>query len=137
MGTVLRTEISKKNKYFISKHRRLELVHFCLQYDEWDNKLKKNKYYPNSSLDKVKPANLEVKDLTATVAIKTEELSRNMRLIKDTCYEADTEICDWIFLGVTKGYSFEKLKTIYGIPCEREMYYDRLKKFFYLLDKKR
>lgn len=35
MGTNLRTTLSKKNPYYISKHRRLELVHFCLQYPEW------------------------------------------------------------------------------------------------------
>lgn len=137
MSTVLRTELSRKNKYFISKHRRLELVHFCLQYDEWDKALKMVKYYPSTDLDKVTPSNREVSDITAENAVRLEELKRNMRIVKDTCFETDIEICDWIFLGVTKGYSFTKLKTAYNLPCEKEMYYDRLKKFFYLLDKKR
>ena len=35
MSTVIRNEISKKNRYYISKHRMLELKHFCLQYEEW------------------------------------------------------------------------------------------------------
>lgn len=137
MGTVLRTELSKNNKYYISKHRRLELTHFCLQYDEWEKDIKKNKYYPDTNLKKATSSNREVKDMTSSLAIKIEELGRNIKMIKETCYEADSEICDWIFLGVTKGYSFEKLKTVYEIPCEKAMYYDRLKKFFYLLDKKR
>ena len=32
-----RAEVSKKNKYYISKHRYYELKHFCLQYKEWED----------------------------------------------------------------------------------------------------
>ncbi len=35
MATVLRSELSPKNKYYIDKHRYYELKHFCLQYPEW------------------------------------------------------------------------------------------------------
>lgn len=35
MATVIRAEISEKNKYWIDKHRHYELKHFCLQYPEW------------------------------------------------------------------------------------------------------
>lgn len=35
MATVLRPELSPKNKYHIDKHRYYELKHFCLQYPEW------------------------------------------------------------------------------------------------------
>ena len=31
----MKSTVSKKNKYWISRHRYLELVHFCAQYDEW------------------------------------------------------------------------------------------------------
>ena len=35
MGTKIRPELSKKNKYWIPRHRYYELKHFCLQYPEW------------------------------------------------------------------------------------------------------
>ena len=35
MSTVIRSVVSKKNPYYISKHRMLELKHFCMQYEEW------------------------------------------------------------------------------------------------------
>ena len=35
MGTVIRPETSKKNKYWIPRHRYHELKHFCLQYPLW------------------------------------------------------------------------------------------------------
>ena len=36
----LKNELSGKNKYHLSKHRYLELKHFCLQYPEWKKRLK-------------------------------------------------------------------------------------------------
>ena len=41
-----RPELSKKNKYYISKHRYYELKHFCLQYPEWVEKYKSAIRYP-------------------------------------------------------------------------------------------
>ena len=35
MGTVIRAELSKKNKYWIERHRYYELKHFCMQYPIW------------------------------------------------------------------------------------------------------
>lgn len=35
MATLIRPELSTKNKYYIDKHRYYELKHFCLQYPEW------------------------------------------------------------------------------------------------------
>ena len=35
LRTVIRPEVSRKNRYWISKHRHYELKHFCLQYSEW------------------------------------------------------------------------------------------------------
>ena len=70
MATVLRSELSPKNKYYIDKHRYYELKHFCLQYPEW----------------------------------------------KQTC---------------------TYLKTKLSIPCGKDIYYDRYRNFFWLLDQSR
>lgn len=35
MGTVIRPELSKKNRNWIEKHRYYELKHFCMQYNIW------------------------------------------------------------------------------------------------------
>ena len=35
MTTIIRPELSTKNKYYINKHRHYELKHFCLQHPEW------------------------------------------------------------------------------------------------------
>ena len=41
----LRSEISNKSPYYISKHRYLELKHFCLQYPEWKEEINKINWY--------------------------------------------------------------------------------------------
>ena len=35
MPTEIRPELSKKNKYWIPKHRYYELKHFVMQYPQW------------------------------------------------------------------------------------------------------
>ncbi len=35
MSVKVRSELSKKNKYWIERHRYYELKHFCLQYPIW------------------------------------------------------------------------------------------------------
>lgn len=35
MSTVIRSKVSEKNEFYISKYRYLELKNFCLQFDEW------------------------------------------------------------------------------------------------------
>ena len=41
----------------------------------------------------------------------------------------------YILKAVTKGLSFTQLKTMQDIPCERDTYYTRYRKFFYELSK--
>lgn len=38
MGTIIRPEISEKNKFWIDRHRYYELKHFCLQYPNWKSR---------------------------------------------------------------------------------------------------
>lgn len=35
MSSIMRSELSEKNPYYLPKHRFLELKHFCMQYPEW------------------------------------------------------------------------------------------------------
>lgn len=38
-----------------------------------------------------------------------------------------------ILKAVTEGTTFVVLKSLYGIPCERDMFYDRRRKFYFVL----
>lgn len=57
-------------------------------------------------------------------------------LIKLAAEQADPDIKEFIIMGVTnKGIVPEILIDLKGMPCSRDMYYDRRRKFFYFLDK--
>ena len=53
-----------------------------------------------------------------------------INLIEQTAHEADSYLYEYIIKGVTEGKSYTYLKTVMGIPCGRDMYYDRYRKFF-------
>lgn len=134
MGTVIRPEVSTKNKYWISKHRHYELKHFCLQYGDW------KRSYINcnesiifaSSVDRMPSSNTR-SDLTAKYATKRAYYSERIQLIERAAREADEFLYPYILKAVTEGLSYTYLKSRLDMPCGRDMYYDRYRKFFWIL----
>lgn len=138
MATVIRPEISVKNKYWIDKHRYYELKHFCLQY------LSFKKAYSEANdacltaviFDRL-PAEYAPSDLTAKYAIRKAYYSDKINMIERAAMEADEYLYFYILKAVTEGLSYTYLKTKLEIPCSRDMYYDRYRKFFWLLNEAR
>lgn len=128
--------ISEK-KYDISKHRFLELYHFCMQYSEWKDELKYKKDTVRSIEVTDMPTGHGNGDATANLAVRRAELQRKCELIEQTAIEADPDIYQYIIKGVTTEYAtYRYLREIAGMPCGKNMYYDRRRKFFFLLSKK-
>ena len=138
MGTSIRPEISKKNKYWISKHRHYELKHFCLQYKDWKKAYAEycDRSLPLSMIEKI-PSNNSVSDPTATRALMKSYYSERIGLIEKAAREADRYLYDYIIKGVTEELSYTYLRSKLEIPCGKDMYYDRYRKFFWLLSKMR
>ena len=138
MATVIRAKISEKNKYYIDKHRYYELKHFCLQYNEW------KKAYSScneaiifaSNLDKMPSSNIP-SDLTAKYAVKKAYYGERIKLIERAAMEADDFLYPYILKAVTEGLSYTYLKAKLDIPCGRDTYYDRYRRFFWLLSELR
>lgn len=138
MATVIRAEISEKNKYWISKHRHYELKHFCLQYPSWK---KKYQTYGELSMtttlaDKLPSSNMPV-DITAAYAIKRAQYAEKIKMVECAAMEADRDLYIYIIKAVTEGLSYTYLKTKLDIPCGKDMYYDRYRKFFHILSNSR
>lgn len=138
MATTLRAEISPKSKYWISKHRYYELKHFCLQYPEW-----KKEYYAfcNDTMPLSMIDTTPTEHLPGDYHHKRETMKRYysnlITLVEEAAKEADHCLCDYIIKGVAEGRSYTYLKTVLGIPCGKDMYYDRYRKFFWLLSETR
>ena len=138
MGTVIRPEISEKNKYYIDKHRYYELKHFCLQYGEWKKMYALcNESIIFASTIECSPSSNIPSDLTAKYAIKKAYYGERIKLIEKAAMEADDFLYPYILKAVTEGLSYPNLKTRYDIPCGKDMYYDRYRRFFWLLSESR
>lgn len=138
MATMLRAELSQKNKYWISKHRYYELKHFCLQYPDWKKAYLElyDTRLPLSIIEASPTHNLH-SDPTAQRALTNVYYSDLIKLIEKTALEADPCLHSYIIKGVTEEKSYTYLKTVLGIPCGKDMYYNRYRKFFWLLSKSR
>lgn len=136
MATLIRAEISERNKYWIDKHRHYELKHFCLQYPMWKKACSELDGFGKTGTGESSKTNLPGDPTGKCVEMKSGYLER-MDLVKRTAYEADPQLAEYIFKAVTEGLSYTYLSTVMDIPCGRDMYYDRYRKFFWLLSKSR
>jgi hypothetical protein len=76
-------------------------------------------------------------DPTAECAIKKAYYLERINLVENIAKEADEELHTYILKAVTEELSFTYLKSRLEIPCGRDMYYDRYRRFFWLLNKAR
>jgi len=138
MATVIRAAISEKNKYWIDKHRHYELKHFCLQYPEWKKAYAAfdDDSISLSTIERVSTSNIPG-DPTAKRALMKAKYSERISLIEKIAQEADKYLYEYILKAVTENLSYTYLKSRLEIPCGRDMYYDRYRKFFWLLSEAR
>lgn len=138
MATVIRPELSIKNKYHIDKHRHYELKHFCLQYPNWKRAYLAldEPYIQLSTFDKMPSGNLPG-DPTGKRAVAKTQLYERIEMVERIAKEADDFLWQYILKAVTENLSFTYLKNVLEIPCGKDMYYDRYRKFFWLLNKAR
>lgn len=138
MATMVRAEISRSNDYWISKHRHYELKHFCLQYPDW------KKHYitlgvptiATTVMDRL-PSGNKVADPTSEYVMRRVYYAERLDLIEKIARETDEYLYEYILRAVTEGLSYTYLKTRLKIPCGRDMYYDRYRRFFWLLSEAR
>lgn len=140
MSTKIRTTISKKNEYYIPKHRQLELVHHCMQYDMWEETYKQiDGYAAHSNFLKEIEGNSKPSDPTAKYAKERLYYMNLMVTLNSAVNEAcnfDSTLSKYLFRGVTKGWSYSYMRQKYGIPYCRDSYYKAYRRFFYILDLK-
>ena len=138
MGTDIRPELSKKNKYWLEKHRYYELKHFCLQYPIW-----KKAYLALTDLSG-RPLDIQVISKSYAISDPTRRIAEarlfyenRMKMVENTAEQTDKDLCGYILIAVTQGKSYDSLRTNYNIPCCRDVYYQLYRKFFSLLSEER
>lgn len=126
-----------EKKYGISKHKFLQAYHFCMQYNEWLEELR----YCDSTVKSIQitdmPKGSSQGKPDEDLAIRRAQLSRNVEMVEQTAVEADPELYPWILKAVTtEGVGYRYLDDRMKIPCSKNTYYNRRRKFYWLLSKK-
>lgn len=134
-------ELSRRNPYYISKHRYLELKNFCLQYKEWkqacrdiDERGLRSNYILSVSKT---PFNTILGSDVERTALSKQYYSEKIQDIVDAAERTDSFLAHYIIKAVTEGRSWVYMSTKINIPCSRYEYYKLYRKFFWLLDKAR
>lgn len=126
-----------EKKYNMSKYRFGELYNFCLQYNEWKLELTYMTDTLTSPMITGLPRVQGKSDPTVTLAIRRQELENKCKMVEQTAVEADADIYPHIIKAVTnEGITYHYLREFMDIPCGKDMYYDRRRKFYWLLSKK-
>ncbi len=121
----LTSNISSRNPYKLEKHRYLELRHFCLQYPSFKEAMKCVNYHAKDTD--------EWSDISGETASLLSDLSHAVSLIESSAKNADKVLAPYILLSATKDISYSCLASKYEIPAGPDMFYDRLRKFYFLL----
>ena len=123
--------LSIKNQYYIPKEEFLTVLHYCRQYPLWVAELKAD---PDSSraitYDKDRVQTSNVFDPTEAIGMRRAEIAAKKRGLEEVAREVGGALYDWIILGVCYGMTYYQLQER-GIPCGKDMYYDRRRKFYY------
>ena len=72
--------------------------------------------------------------LFSSIKLSTSE---KMKMVEKAAMEADKDLSSYILKGITEELSFNYLKSKLNMPCSKDTYYDRYRKFFWHLDQLR
>lgn len=129
--------LSRKNKYYIPKEDYLTAIHYSLRYPVWKQEI--DAIADTAKAIRYDKDNVQSSgdyDATFEAAVKLSEstIAHKVKLIDDTISQVSKGMDNWIRLGVCYGLTFEQLKQK-GMPCERDMYYDIRRHYYYELSK--
>ena len=142
MGTKTRPEVSEKNDYYIPRHRYYELLHFCRQYTDY---MAEKEQILAACVRPVVANHTITTDVMASHrtdhmerwAIRLADVDDKIKLIEQAAVDADEALSGYILMSVTSGLGYDTMNARYNVPCSRNTFYDRYRKFFWILDQRR
>lgn len=121
-------------KWALKKAECLTAKYFALQYNELIQEYKDLDNFLHASASDGLPHGSEVGQPTERMAVRMAELRDKIEKIESTAMEADPVIAKYILKAVTNdNVTFKQLQTLMDIPCGRDLYYEKRRKYYYLL----
>lgn len=130
-----RKELSKKNKYWLPAEEYATVYHYAKQYPLWEAELRAIGGVSGVSYEGEAVQTSNESDPTQTHGIRRAEISAKMDAVRGAVDEAAPEIAEFLLLGVAHGLTFYQLQER-GIPCGRKYYYERRRRFYWILARK-
>lgn len=114
----------------------MTLLHYCRRYPLWVAELKAE---PDTSraivYDKDRVQTSGDFNPTEEIAMRRAEIASKKKELEEVARTVDSSIYEWLILGVCYGMTYYQLQQR-GIPCGKDMYYDRRRKFYYQMSKR-
>ena len=122
-------------KYALDKNEYLNAKYYALRYNKWKDEYKAlSDTSKGLRYDQDRVQTSGGFDPVEENGTRMAELSKKIGIIEKTATETDPELYQWILQGVTDEFAtYKYLKTIKGIPCGKDMYYNRKRRFYFLL----
>ena len=132
--TKVRSRFSRNSKYYLSKSAFLTVYYWCHNYPEWVKEHEAEAGLTRGG--EGEGGGSGISDPTSTKAIRLADLWEKIELIRQTAYDAEPMLHPYLLYYVThEDMSYDKIKAR-GLPCERKMFYDRRRKFYFNLARK-
>ena len=130
--------LSRKNKYYIPKEDYLTAIHYSLRYPIWKQEMDAiadtSKALTYDS-DKVQGSGDYDSTFEAAVKLTESDIAKKVQLIDDIIAIVAKGMDNWLRLGVCYGLTFDQLKGK-GMPCERDLYYDMRRHYYFELSRR-
>lgn len=123
-------ELSKKNPYYLPKYRYLEMKNFAMQYEYWKEELHAIDILGTAKIEKI---DSDIADPVWELYQRREMYLRNMHMVEDAADATDPVLGYFVFLTATKACTYDNLRLMHNIPCCRGVYYEHLRRFYFLL----
>lgn len=132
-------KMSYEGKYKLSRSEFMNAKWYALRFNEWLDEY-------NRLADSVTAISYEKADLpkaqnkiscpTEDLATRREELRRKMDIVINCAKDSGGDLFEYILAAVTnEDVTFNTLKALKNIPCAPNTFYERRRKFYYLLSK--
>ena len=121
----------KNKRWWISENESRYAYSYAQMYNEW-----KAQYSAIAGLTQKDPDTEEAQSVAERNGIMRSELSEKLQIIERTLIETDPFLYPWISIAVTNRNITYDMLLGKGIPCSDKTFYDRRRKFYYLLIKK-
>ena len=121
----------------VSKQKMRELKQYCKQYKSWVKALEDINYIQRSNMSFAKIKSSAIANPTADIAEIKDLLIRNIYVVEKSAALTDPDIGRLIFVAVTEGLGYDRLKKEHDVKISKPTYYRLYRRFFWILDKSR